>query len=94
MALLNKSDLYYDDYSWTTYGDDDPEITGSPDSTFFNRKEGYEVLYLINKIADKNDLKKKSSGQKIEKMLHDHLPGNIRSQKNVYQWIVDNWDNY
>ena len=52
MALMTKSDLEYDDYSWTAYGDDDPEVTGEPDSTLFNRNEGYEVLYLINKMAE------------------------------------------
>lgn len=53
MALMNKGDLVYNDYSWAAYGKDDPKIAGEPDSTLFNRKEGYEVLYFINKIAEK-----------------------------------------
>ena len=44
-----KSELQYK-YSWTAYGDDDPEVTGTPDSTMFSRREGYEVIYLINKL--------------------------------------------
>tara|TARA_B100000700_G_scaffold317273_1_gene408372 strand:+ start:288 stop:476 length:189 start_codon:yes stop_codon:yes gene_type:complete len=47
MAKFKNSDLKYGDYSWTVYGDDDPKITGKPDSTLFSRKEGYEVIYII-----------------------------------------------
>jgi len=90
MALLNKSDLKYT-YSWTAIGGDDPKITGTPDSTLFNRREGYEVLYMINKFAVDHKLKNKPTGHKIEKMVNDHLPSNIRSQDNVVTWIVDNW---
>lgn len=84
-----RSDLKYSGYSWTVYRDDDSKVTGPPDSTLFNRKEGYEVLYLINKMA-----KDKSTGYKIEMMLHDHLPGSVRSQKNVAEWVKNNWEEY
>ncbi len=91
MNLLSKSDLVFTDYEWTAYGNDDPKIIGKPDSTLFSRKEGYEVLYLINKIASDNNFKKKQSGLKIEKMIHKDLPGEVRSQENVVNWITKNW---
>lgn len=91
---MGKSNLVYDDYKWTAYGNDDPKITGEPDSTLFSRKEGYEVLYLINKIASENNLMQKKSGEKLERMIHNHLPGDIRSQKDVTKWIKENWRNY
>ncbi|WP_020161264.1 hypothetical protein [Methylobacter marinus] len=91
MALMSKGDLQYSDYSWTAYGSDNPKVTSEPDSTLFNRKEGYEVLYLINKFAEKHELKQKSSGQKAERMLHDHLPSDVRSQQNVMAWLANNW---
>jgi len=94
MSFYNKSDMIYTDYSWTAYGDDDPKITGNPDNTLFSRKEGYEVLYLINKLAEIFNLKTKKSGEKIERMIHDHLPSNIHSQSNVKDWIRKNWDNF
>ena len=48
MGLLQKSDLLFkNEYSWNALIGDDPRITGEPDSTLFNRNEGYEVLYLI-----------------------------------------------
>lgn len=94
MRLIEKSDLYYKDYLWTTYSDDDPKISGEPDSSLLSRKEGYEILYFINKLCEKWDLKNKSFATKIEKMIQNDLPSNIRSQVNVKNWIVDNWNKY
>ncbi|EGQ7789050.1 hypothetical protein QTU67_001442 [Vibrio cholerae] len=94
MANFNKSDMKYNDYSWTVYGNDDPKVRGVPDSTLFSRKEGYEVLYMVNKVLDKKGLSSSLSGQKAEKMIHDHLPGTTRSQKNVFDWLIDNWSKY
>lgn len=94
MALLGVSDLYYNDYSWTVTSNDNPKITGKPDSTFLNREEGYEVLHFINYFAFKHDIKNKATGLKIERMIHDHLPGDIRSREKVEQWIRNNWQRY
>lgn len=88
MAKLSKSDLQYDDYSWKAYRGDDPKVTGKPDSTLFNRKEGYEVLYLINKMIE-NEGYNKIKVLGIEKLIHEDLPGSIRSQEKVYSWIKE-----
>lgn len=94
MAKFKKSDMKFNDYSWTVYGGDDPKVRGTPDSTLFSRKEGYEVLYMINKILDEKGLVSTSSGQKAETMIHEHLPGTTRGQKNVFDWLIDNWSKY
>lgn len=91
MALISKSDLVYKDYSWTVYGDDNPKITGTPDSTLLNRKEGYEVLYFINKFADIHSLENKLSANKIEEMIKKRVPSSIRSQEGIRSWIENNW---
>jgi hypothetical protein len=45
--------MYYKDYIWTTkYSTDDPKVTGEPDKTLVSRKEGWEMLYFINKLAE------------------------------------------
>lgn len=93
MALMQKSDLKYT-YSWTAIRPDDPKVSGPPDSTMFNRYEGYEVLYLINRFAHEYDLKQKSFGHKIEKMINEYLPSDIRSQTKVKDWIGNNWKKY
>ena len=94
MGSINKIDLKYNDYSWSTYSNDDPKVTEVPDNTLLNRHEGYEVLYLINKLAEIWKFERKSSGVKIERMIKEHLPDNIKSQIEIRKWIHDNWDKY
>ena len=91
MATYKKSDMVYDDYSWKAMDHDNPKITGKPDSTLFNRHEGYEVLYLINHLLKEKELTSVRSGNKMETLIREELPGNIRSQENVKEWINDNW---
>jgi hypothetical protein len=93
MALLDKADLKYL-YSWTAISDDDPKITGKSDSTLLNRREGYEVLAFINRVANASGWVIKSPGLKAERLINDHLPGDIRSHDKVWQWLVENWKNY
>ena len=86
--------MVYQDYAWTAYRGDDPKITGEPDSTLFNRKEGYEVLYMINKCLTKWNMQSVASGQKIEKMIRLHLPSDVRGQTHVYNWLNQNYNKY
>jgi hypothetical protein len=90
---FTKANMLYNHYSWTALPGDNPKISGVPDSTLFNRNEGYEVLYLINRMMVGYSLNI-PSGQKIERMIRTGLPGEVRSQKNVYDWIVANWQKF
>jgi len=90
MALIKKSDLKYE-YSWTAIPGDDPKVTGEPDSSRFSRNEGYEVIYLINKLSNLWGLKKIASAHKMEKMINEDLPSGTQSQKGVKDWIKKNW---
>lgn len=92
MALIKKSELKYE-YSWTAIPGDNPRVTGEPDSTRFSRKEGYEVLYLINKLAELWGFTKLASAHKMEKMINETLPSGIQTQKDVKAWIKENWNN-
>lgn len=78
-------------YSWTAIPGDDPRITGEPDSTMFNRHEGYEVLYMINKCMEKWNLSSVADGEKIERLIKEKLPSDVRSQKNVFEWLDKNY---
>jgi len=91
---FTKANMLYNHYSWTALPGDNPKISGVPDSTLFNRNEGYEVLYLINRFMTDNNLKNVESGQKIERMIRTGLPGDVRGQKNVVEWLVKNWKQY
>ena len=89
--LFNKSDMYYNDYTWSAYPNDDPRITGEPDNTLFNKHQGYEVLYLINKLATSWSIRTIHECRMIETLIRTQLPSNIRSQENVKEWIKLNW---
>jgi hypothetical protein len=101
MATLTKQDLHFKDYSWKATEGDSAKITGFPDNILLNRKEGYEVLHFINRFIDSQHSwqsetteMKKQLGYKIEKIIHDHLPGDIRSHAKVRDWIISNWKSY
>jgi hypothetical protein len=91
MPEIKKSDLNYDDYSWTAVSGDDPEKK-KKDADFFSRKEGYEVLTLLNSLKgkDKKDLLVRSR-QICEWMIHEKLPSDIHGRTNVINWIAENY---
>lgn len=93
MALFNRTDMTYRGYQWTAYPNDNPKVTGNPDSTRFSRNEGYEVLYLINTLAKGWNLNKVSDCQKMEKMIQEGLPSTTIMQVDVKEWIRINWIN-
>jgi len=95
MPYFTKTDLLYN-YSWkANQENDNPRVTGFPDNILLDRNEGYEVLYLINQIAQRYNWRpdNRVAGHKVEKMLRA-MPGNIRSRKEIFTWIVDNWPKY
>ena len=89
MNIFTKSDLK-NKYSWSADGGDNPKLKGEPDSSLLDRTEGYEVLYMIQKLMVKWGLKNVTSGQKIETLIHK-CPSNLRSQENIKNWIHENW---
>jgi len=93
MPLITRSDLYYKDYSWTALYGDNPKVTGEPDSTLLNRREGYEILYFVNKFSEIHKVTQKLLATKIERMVRDEVPHDIRSQEGIRQWIYDHWQN-
>lgn len=93
MDLLKKSDLQYPDYTWTTSGDDDPRRTGSPDNVLLNRKEGYEVLPFLNRLA-KDHKWSKTDALKAEWLIREHVPSSLRHRDNITKWLKDNWSEH
>lgn len=88
MAVITRSDLQYI-YTWSADKGDNPRLTGSPDRDLLDRNEGYEVLRYLNSIS-----KTKETALKAERLIQQHLPGNIRSHANITEWLIENWRNY
>lgn len=93
MDTFEKSGLIYE-YNWSQYEKDDPRISGKPDTTEFNRKEGWEVIYIIKCLSDHLAYGVDSFANKVEKFIHDRLPVEIKNQRDTIKWIKDNWKNF
>jgi hypothetical protein len=91
MIIFNKHNLYYTDYTWTDYAPNNPKISGLLDNTKFNRNEGLEVLYLINKMIHLWDFTKIESCTKMEHIIKEKLPTTIITQEETAIWIQINW---
>ena len=55
----------------------------------FNRKEGYEVRLMIQKICNTFGFETVEDVKRVESVIANDLPGNVRSQENVYNWLVE-----
>ena len=91
MPAIQKSNLNYADYSWTAVPGDDPKKRVE-DADRFSRKEGYEVLDLLNSLTGTNnsDLSVRTR-QICEWMIHEKLPSNIQGRSKVISWIAANY---
>lgn len=73
---------------------DNPHIRGVPDSSLLNKHEWYEMLYFCNKFANEHGNGAVSVASKAEKLIHEHLPDNLRSHAHVTGWLLNNWQAY
>ncbi len=91
MPEIKKSDLKYNDYSWTAVPGDDPKKT-KEDADRFSRNEGYEMLTLLNSLKGEGgkDLVLRTR-QICEWMVHEKLPSNIQGRGKVISWIAQNY---
>lgn len=91
MPAVKKSDLNYDDYSWTAVPGDDPKKT-KEDADRFSRKEGYEVLALLNSLTGNGNADLSIRTRQIcEWIIHEKLPGNIQGRSKVIAWVASNF---
>ena len=87
MILFSRRNLFYTDYKWSNYTPNDPHVNGRPDETPFNKEEGNEMVYLINKLMALWDYRFTNTGNKMEKLIHDKMPVDISTQEQVQQWL-------
>ncbi len=90
MADMKKNEMLYSDYSWRAVPGDDPSKTAE-DRERFSRKEGYEVLTLINSFTRNGAQLPLRDQRVIEWMIHEKLPSSIQGKANVTEWIKNNF---
>ena len=86
MAIYNKSDLLFNDYTWNESAEH-VKLQGVPDRNMFMRYEGNEILYMINYACETMDCKSKTEAGRMEILLHEKLPLEVKSQNSVYSWL-------
>jgi hypothetical protein len=98
MAIIRSKDLKYR-YSFGPTPSDDNESRAAPDPSSLNRDERYEVLYFIKEFWKTHAKPDKSQptlaeALHVERLIKEHLPGNVRSHANVTAWLLDghNWN--
>ena len=94
MSIITKSDLQTNRYNWREYDPNDPKVSGAPNHTVFDRREGYEVLFLINSFGRFSGFKWAPPKKKFEQMVYEHLPEDVCTQQEAVDWIIHNWSKY
>jgi hypothetical protein len=90
-GIMTKEQLQFKDYTWSVYPEDDTRVSGALNESILSRREGYEILYFINKFCEVHQLNALSSAEKIERMLRESIPASRKSQKTIHKWIINNW---
>lgn len=88
-----KSQMVYSDYKWTAKADhENPKFIGAQEAAMLNRQEGYEMLYFINSLAlTWNWPDNLVSRQKLERIIREKVPSNIRTHGAIRSWIEQNY---
>ena len=63
---------------------------GTPSRRLFDRQNGNQLLFIINLYASQSDKFSEEHVQKIEDMLVNKLPGEIKSEISVLNWLKEN----
>jgi len=70
------------DYIWS-----DNDFSSAMNDKLFNRKSGHEVSTMIQWISDELNFTNKAQVNRVEHIIDNFLPGNVRSIKNVKEWL-------
>lgn len=75
-------------YSDSATNGDNPDLRGTPDRDLFNRKEGYEVVQIIQNVFDEMGLSNKRYIKDLELLIKDKLPSDLRKRDDVKNWLI------
>jgi len=73
-------------YNWT----DEFIFDGTPSRRLFDRQNGNQLLFIINLYASQNDKFSEDQVQRIEEMLVNRLPEDVKSEISVLNWLKEN----
>jgi hypothetical protein len=73
-------------FKWT----DEFIFDGTPSRRLFDRQNGNQLLFIINLYASQTDKFSEEHVQRIEEMLVNKLPEEIKSEISVLNWLKEN----
>lgn len=73
-------------YSWT----DEFVFDGTPSRRLFDRRNGNQLLFIINLYASQVKGFSEADVSRIEGMLLNQLPEGIKSEISVLRWLQEN----
>lgn len=80
-----KEHLSPGNYEWNN----DMVYNGDVSRRLYNRNDGEQLLFIINKYAAEKESFDISEGLKIQDMLKYQLPVEAKSEKSVLQWLQE-----
>ena len=66
------------------------KFDGTPSRRLFDRQNGNQLLFIINLYASQNDKFSGDQVQRIEEMLVNKLPDDVKSEISVLNWLKEN----
>ncbi|WP_207536168.1 hypothetical protein [Desertivirga arenae] len=63
-----------------------------PNRSLFNRMNKFEMVLLINSLQRAWNVYSKEDCLKIERLIREYMPEEIKTQIDVADWLVLHWD--
>jgi hypothetical protein len=77
-------------YDWVKTEKDNPIYKQGPGEDQFNPKSGHAVLYIINQFLQQNESADERLGNKAEYLIHECLPSQTHSMKEIIKFLENN----
>jgi len=84
--IFLKEHLHNGNYNWAL-GLNHSVQNNEPDRRVFDRLNGYQVLFIINYFGQSLGKLTVTDGRRIEKLISTQLPGEIKSELSVFNWL-------
>ncbi len=88
---FRKENLLRDNYSWSNEGSTEFSKNSSPSRKLFDRCSGDCVLSMINMFDSLVAALTVADGQRIETLLLNELPFDVRSEMSVFNWLKEKY---
>ena len=79
------------EYRWKYHPEEHPYFEKGPAFRYFNRVEGFEILFVINEYLAMRNSTDPRDGKKVEALIHESLPPKVYTHAELYRWLNENW---